>query len=231
MPKNGNKKVGRARGRAAVTTALSLSESWDLKLAKSKDSCRLVDRVLLSSLTSSGVATSGPIFVVSPQVAGPTSGAPPAQGTLGNRAFQLSTVFLRYRINKLLLCWRPVVGTNTSGAVAIGVVDDPSYTASSGTTNPSLSYVAVDELRCSHAASVYASQEVEWKPLDTTAWYYCTPDPVSMPSVADLRLEYPCSVVGAANYCSAVSGTTLGVFQLYYDITFEGAIDSSISAA
>jgi hypothetical protein len=231
MPSHGNKKVGRSRGRAAVTTALSLSQSWDLQLAKSKDSCRIVDRVVLSSFTNSGATTNGPVFVVSPQVAGATSGAPPIQGTLGNRPFQLSTVFLRYRINKLLLCWRPVVGTNTSGAFAIGFIDDPDFTSSGGTSNPSVGYLALDECRCSHADSVYNSQEVEWKPIDSSAWYYTTPDPVSLPSVADIRLQYACGVAGASIFSNANSGTTLGVLQLYYDITFEGAVDSSTSAA
>jgi hypothetical protein len=117
------------------------------------------------------------------------------------------------------------VGTTTAGVLGIGLVDDPDPVLSAG-TGSTLTYSAVDEFRCSHADSVYREMEVEWKPLDKTVWYYTTPSPAS--SVADQRDQYQVGFSYAGAYLPAVS-TTLGVLQLYYDITFEGADDPNVN--
>jgi hypothetical protein len=229
MPrKNGGKSRNRSGGSTKSVVALSLSQKWDSILASSKDSCRISDRVIIGNVTGASNIL-GPGIPVSPSIT-PTTGTVPTAGLLGGRPFLLSQLFFRYRINRLLVCYRPVVGTTTSGAVALGFLDDPDPEFPIGTpgqTTP-LSYFAIDELRCSHVDSVYREVEVEWKPIDKTTWYFTTPSPTA--TVADQRMEYPVALAIAAAFLPATS-MTYGISQLYYDITFEGAYDPSTTVA
>jgi len=200
MKKKGNKS-GRSGSR--VTTVVSLSNSWDLKLARSPERLRLTGKnplgVLLSGTVSGeylGVATYG-------------SGAP-TTGVLGERPFILSTIFQRYKIIKLL--FRIIPQAAVTGLVAVGVSDDPDGYA------PVVAG-AIGELRCSRVISISnpgdTNCEFEWAPIDKSQWYYCNPLPT--PTNADERLQNVASLTGI----TTGTGNT-AYLDIYYDILFEG---------
>jgi hypothetical protein len=217
------KKNGRNRSRIAVTSApsLSLSQLWDSKLARTKDSCHLSDRVPIGPLVSStGISSSVfPISVVT------TNGSSVTPGALGQRVFAIGQNYTRYRVNRLLATYRPIVGTTTAGLVGIGFSDDP-INGFANVSNPGF----IEELRCSHADSVYREIEVEWKPIDKTAWYFVQPDVTAVQTTADQRLEYPCALCVSLQFATAVASTTYALVSLYYDITFEGAESANLLA-
>jgi len=214
------RRVGRSNRSTTVVT--QLSQGWDLKLASAKDSCHLSSRVLAFSpvaLTGGAPVLSGSI--VSPEI---WNGTSVVSGVLGQRPFSIGANYLRYRINRLLACWRPAVGTQFNGRCAVGFFDDPA--PGGAFVSPTLAIIS--DLRCSHEDSIYRDIEVEWTPIDKTRWYYV--DAESTISNADIRLESPCAVtVTQDNYGTGFVGL-LGSLTLYYDMTFEGAVDSSASA-
>jgi hypothetical protein len=225
MPQKG--KNGRRRnqsssgsGRGQVVTSLSASMAWDKKLAVRKDSCTVNDRVpnLLASTAATSYTFFGPL--------GPTmwNGTSTVAGAFGARVFSISQCFLRFRINKLLACWRPIVGTTTPGIAGVGFVDDPDPLIAEQPGTVAL----IQELRCSHTDSVYRDIEVEWSPLDPKAWYYVDPDPATQ-SVADLRMQNQCALAVSAQYLNTGTGN-LAQVTLYYSITFEGADSFGINA-
>jgi hypothetical protein len=220
MPKNGKrgKKNGNGRGGGTVTS-LSKSQMWDAQLARTKDACHLSDRLIFVTLTSGAglLSTSIPITVT-----GYSSGSY-VQGTLGSRVFNIGQNYARWRVNRLLACYRPVVGTTTPGVLAVGFVDDPNTSLV-----PTTTYTTVDEARCSHADSVYREIEVEWRPIDRSIWFYTAADPLTSQSLADYRFESPCSLNIASAFTAA--STTFGICQLYYDISFEGAQNANQTA-
>jgi hypothetical protein len=142
----------------------------------------------------------------------------------GVRVANIAPNFQRFRITRLLACWRPIFGTSTSGRVGVGFSDDPFPTASLIPTP--VTPVQIDELRCSHVDSIYRDVEVEWRPIEPSTWYYV--DPTIGGSAADQRLEYPGALTAAIDQ-SSVAGLA-GTIALYYDITFEGAVDPSTGA-
>jgi len=221
MPKNGRRK-SKASGRRnpQVVASLSLSQVWDSKLARTKDACHLSDRVAFAPFTAT--STFATTILPSPIVF--ISGAY-AAGALGQRVFNIGQNYLRYRINRLLACYRPVTGTSSSGIVGIGFADDP-FPAS--TQQPG-TFTSIEGLRCSHADSIYREIEVEWRPIDPKKWYFVDPDPSTSQSVADQRLEIPVSLYASMQFGSFSTATAFGALTLYYDITFEGADDSEVT--
>jgi hypothetical protein len=187
-------------------TALSMSERWDLQLAKSKDSCHLNGKFWnFSSIATTLVATTVTVADLS------TGSA--TVGTLGLRAFNIAKNYTRYRINKLLFRAFPAnAAIDVDTSVAFAVIDDPS------SVQPT-SFDQLANFRCSRAAlgnrQDSSNLEFEWVPVDRSKWYYVLDDNVSL---ADARFAAPCTFV-------AICGTTAGTctFQVYYDITFEGA--------
>jgi len=217
MPnRTGGKKGGRKRGGNNSVVALSKSQLWDQTLARAKDACHLTDRIALGTVTTVASGAYNAFTTLTPIAYASGVYVP---GSFGQRVFNIARNYARYRINRLLLCYRPVLGTTTTGIFATGFVDDPNTSLI-----PSISIPTVDELRCSHSDSVYREIEVEWKPIDTSLWYFTAPDPVTSQSLADYRFESPVAFAGAVGYTASQS-QTLGVLQLYYDITFEGAQD------
>jgi hypothetical protein len=178
------------------------------------------DRVPFGSLTTATGATS----TIVPATVVTTNGSTTAPGLFGQRVYSIGLNFTRFRINRLLACYRPAVGTTTNGVVAVGFVDDPlpGFVNVTGVN-------FVEELRCSHADSIYREVEVEWKPVDPSVWYYVQPDVTATQTTADQRLECPCAIAITIALGPAVA-TTFGIMSLYYDITFEGADSSSLTA-
>jgi len=194
--------------------ALSASQVWDRRLANFKDSCTLSDRISVATLTTVGSSSQfGPLYI-RPLI---LSSGVLAPGSLGSRVGDVALCYLRYRINRLLLCYRPIVGTATPGVFATGFADDPAILGAitPGNTN------AVEELRCSHANSVYREIEVPWEPVDRKVWFYCDPTSTS-PTSAELRQDCPCVLLSAIDF--GPSTTTIGSLYVYYSITFEGAV-------
>jgi len=217
--KSGRGKRGGGGGAKSAVAALSRSEVWDRSLAIRKDSCHVSDRVSLGSLT--GTPSGGNLFVpfVTLAPAAITSGVA-GPGVLGTRVYDLARCFTRYRINRLLAVYRPVVGTTTAGIAGVAFLDDPDTAPTEGIPQ---TVISASELRCSHTDSVYRDIEVEWRPVDGKTWYYTDPAQAT-PSGADLRFQSPVAIGSGAAF---VSGTNVsfGVLYLYYDITFEGAVD------
>jgi hypothetical protein len=219
MPKHAKRsnRSGSSRSGAAVTAALSLSQVWDLKLARSKDSCHVRDRVPVGVIG----ATTGLASSLTPVSIANTNGSSTTPGIFGNRVYAIGTNYARYRVNRLLATYRPIVGTTTAGIVGIGFLDDATATF---TNEGTVGYI--EELRCSHNDSCYRDIEVEWKPIDSSIWYYVFPDVAATQTTADQRLEYPCSFATVVQY--GVAGTiSYGLSSLYFDITFEGAVNAS----
>jgi len=212
-----NRKGNRGVSSTRVVTALTASQSWDRQLSTHKDRCVVTDRVLLTNIISATGGLSGSAQFLSPLIV--AAGAVTA-GLFGNRIADLSACFLRYRIRKLLACYRPVCGTTTSGLIGLGFIDDA---VPSPTTTPT-STLAIDELRCSHVDSVYREIEVPWSPIDPKTWYYV--DPAAALDQADARLQYPGSIVYSLESGPGGS-TTYGRVQIYYTIEFEGATATS----
>jgi len=200
-------------------TALKMSESWDLKLANSKDVCHIVDRIGFSPLSST--ASQSTLSLSFPVSIQQTNGTTISVGILGQRVLNISSGFVRYRINRLLACWKPACGTTTSGRASIGFVDDPFPSA---VNNPSTE-IAAQEVRCSHADTVYRDIEVEWRPIDRNKWYYV--DIAAAGLSADQRLTTPALMLLTFD-ALPTTATVLGGPTLYYDITLEGA--TSVSA-
>jgi hypothetical protein len=131
---------------------------------------------------------------------------------------------MRYRINRLLAVYRPATSTAATGITGIGFVDDPDTLTPEGTPQ---TLVSLEELRCSHTDSVYRDIEVEWFPIDKTAWYFCAPSSTGSLTGADIRMETPVAFASAVAFATPSMFLTLGVTYLYYDITFVGAVDPS----
>jgi hypothetical protein len=199
-------------------TALSMSQVWDHKLAVSKDMCHVSDRTTVVAVLNGTVATFNANFPISINLSNTTSVIP---GNLGARMNSLGAAFLRYRINRLLACWRPVAGTTTSGRIALGFLDDAFPAAAETPGNA----ITVTDLRCSHSDSVYRDIEVEWRPIDSGKWYYV--DVAAAGLSADQRLAVPC-ILAVAGDSLPTTATNYGGVTLYYDVTFEGA--TSVSA-
>jgi len=219
MPSKQRRRGGKGSGGIPRTvTALSASQAWDKKLAVSKDRCRVNDRVPYSTVTSS-TGTANAFTPLSPIF---TNGTSTIAGIFGQRVYSIAQNYTRYKINRLLICYRPIIGTTASGLIGIGVSDDPAPTPQPGST------VAIGELRCSHVDSVYREIEVEWRPTSVGTWYFV--DAAVAQDQADYRLEYPGGLAFALSY-GAVAAQTYGQLYIYYDITFEGATENQSGSA
>jgi len=213
MPRHAKKNGRKSRsGDGRVVTSLSASQFWDRKLATAKDACRVSDRIALGAFT---VNSGGTFSFGSPLSPAVSNGTSSVAGLFGQRVFTLGGNFLRYRINRLLACYRPIVGTNVSGLAGLGFLDDVDVSTTAETV------ASIQELRCSHSDSIYREIEVEWRPVDPGCWYYFLPD--NGRDDADSRLQWPGSLVFGVQYTSA--SIVVGQIDLYYDITFEGASD------
>lgn len=214
MPKNGRRKrSSRGPRGGTVVTSLSASQAWDRRLASAKDTCRINDRIALGAITTNTGGSYSYFNILAPAS---NSGTAIGVGLFGQRVFSIGVNFYRYRINRLLACYRPIVGTGTAGLTAVGFADDSEYDTNRQTPN---TVALVQELRCSHSTSVYREIEVDWKPVDPKTWYYV--QAVESNSASDYRFESPGALVFAAAYAPA--STVIGQIDLYYDITFEGS--------
>jgi len=218
MPKRSNNRRPRKNGnRAQATPVLAqLSQVWDQRLALQKDACHLNGRVNVLSISGATTINGTEVSMSILQ----TNGSAISEGNLGNRPYDVGTCFLRYRINRLLACYRPTCGTNTAGRIVIGFVDDPFPAAAQQPGNA----LAATDLRCNHSDSVYRDIEVEWTPVDKKRWYYV--DVGTTGASADQRLAIPCNLVYAG---TSLPTTTqeYGAITIYYDISFEGASGTS----
>jgi hypothetical protein len=133
--------------------------------------------------------------------------------SLGQRSTQLSGVFSRYRINKLV--FRFISGSSQN--VTLGILDD----SSAGEGDAPGSAQSVLEMRCSALSLTGQTVPTQftWSPLDRSKWYYCTPGA----SGSDVRLS-----IAAVLYCVASSTAISSGFtcEIDYDITFKGAVDT-----
>jgi len=181
-----------------VQTALTQSEVWDTRLAVSKDSCRVQQRLLLAI----GVGATLTTYTPFPGGAGANMGA---------RVNTLGSCFSRWRLNRVLLRLLPQV----AGTCSVGFIDDPDSVITP-TAVP-----AINDLRCSRSFSTLltdsGSWELEWTPVDRKKWYYTSI--VASPSVSDVRFVAPFSIYAIG------SASGLASIQVYMDITFEGAAD------
>jgi len=200
-------------------TALSMSQQWDHQLATRKDACHLSDRVTLAPISGT-TAVSNNSYPLGIYV---SNGSSVTSGNLGIRVSDIGGCYLRYRINRLLACWRPIVGTNTAGRISMGFLDDAFPFAAS---DPTVG-ITVTDLRCSHSDSVYRDIEVEWKPVDKKKWYYV--DLAAAAASADQRFSVPCILVVLGEGLPTTT-TLYGGVTVYYDITFEGATTASPTA-
>jgi len=222
MPGNGKRKGSRRKSGSRVgrvVTSLSASQAWDRKLASSKDTCHLSDRMPLGLISTT---SAGSLSYYQPLTITNSSGSVQVAGLFGNRVFSIGVNYLRYRINRLLACYRPIVGTSTSGLAALGFADDGGIEALQGTT---ASTSLIQEFRCSHSTSIYREIEVEWKPVDPSVWYYV--ESAASNSVSDYRFEYPGTFLFAIN--NGPASVNVGQVDLYYDITFDGEADNAVA--
>lgn len=182
------------------------------------------DRVYLGTL--GGTSNAAGNVPQSPVVLQPIvyNGTTYVAGALGGRVFDIAQCFTRYRINRLLATYRPIVGTTTAGNAAVGFIDDPDNITPEGFPTTVL---AVNELRCSHVDTIYRDIEVEWRNIQPSTWYFTDPASTATASGADIRLESPVSFIGGLGFTAPSTSITAGGIYLYYDITFEGAEDPS----
>jgi len=121
-------------------------------------------------------------------------------------------IFARYKIVKLIIQVRPLLGQTTN--TVFGILDD---VINSAATLPT-TFNDVYQLRCS--AIISPGQTVptifEWKPVDPDKWYYTEGD-----IGGDNRFTVPAGLVAFSS-----SGTVLPV-EFHYTIEFEGATDTS----
>jgi len=210
--RNGKKSRGNrtssSSSRPIQTISLSLSESWDRKLSisKSLSNCHVNDRLI------GYIVTSGSTVVQSAVICSKVN----AIGTLGQRVFQLSQCFDKWRLNRLLVRMTAINTLDgiTNSLPAFGVSDDPIN------EGPAFTRSNLAELRVARVPTTgigdSANYEVMWTPVDKTRWYYTATDSAT-PTAEDLRQCSPCAVVAVDN----VSTNT--EFSIYYDIVFAGS--------
>jgi len=136
--------------------------------------------------------------------------------TLGSRPAAYSLIFTRWRISRLIV---KCLSAPANAYCTVGFLDD---TISS--PDVPTSEVGVLDLRCSVSLSAALAtstyNEFEWRPLrGPTTWFYTTLEGSS----SDPRLEVPCSLWFAAN------STGTSIFEIDYDIQFEGGCDPNAS--
>ncbi len=140
---------------------------------------------------------------------------------LGARPAAYSTLYARWRVNRLIV--KIITASASAGGVAIlGFLDD-TVTSSDVPT----SATGVLNLRCSASIPVTSStgtsnavstyNEYEWQPLRSSPkWFYTTLEGSS----SDPRLEVPCSV-----WVASPTEQVILQCEIDYDISYEGAVD------
>lgn len=208
VPKNTSKRGDRrarqnkSSGVSRVTTVLSQSESFDRQLAVRSDMITVKDRTLNFLVTgSTGAGTSLAVGLL-----------PSASVSFGARMSNIATNYSRYRIVKIIVRYIPIVGTTTSGRVAIGVLDD----ASGDLTTVPASVPSISSLRCSHTNSPYKEIEFTWKPIDSEKWYY-----LSDLSGQDQRFVIQATLLACGDQFGAT--TSAGSIELLYTVQLDGA--------
>jgi len=203
-----SKRTSRRNGRVGPRSVqeLSQSETLDRQLAKRSDKISLKDKTLVGIISGTTVLTNTS-FNLNPAVS----------TSFGSRVSAISSYFTRYRILKLLVRYTPVVGTATSGRVALGFLDDA--TNDEGSLPTTVGQVAA--LRCARVDSPYRDIELEWKPIDPMKWYYT----VGTVTGTDQRFTTPAALIISTD--SFATSVTAGSFSFYYTIEFEGAITAS----
>jgi hypothetical protein len=131
--------------------------------------------------------------------------------TFGDRIVTVANIFARWRIVKLIV-QLPPAGTGGS-AIAFGITDD--FIGEGGSSPAPSTFNEVLELRCSRTnLSTVNPSEIEWKPLDSSKWYYTQPG-----ASGDNRLVFPGSL--------STFGPGTGVpIVFYYTLEFAGAFDN-----
>jgi len=204
-----------------MRTALTLSQSIDLQLARKADKIDLKGKVSFGLQT----VTAGSLAFNTPLAISFFNGSSVVAGPFGTRVNQIAACFLRWRIAKLLVVWRPVLGTNSAGRVCLAFLDDNSREGSA-LPLPTGVDEAMD-LRCSHVDSIYRDIEVPFSPIDPSKLYYTDATMVGASGTvtSDPRFSTPATLV--VNADSAGSGVTAvaGTLEMYYTLSFEGAID------
>jgi hypothetical protein len=136
---------------------------------------------------------------------------------LAGRVAVAGTIYTRFRIVSLELCYIPQVGSNTAGSLAIGVLDDTAVSTEALPTD----YFATVQLRRVLETQAWNKARVMWVPLDRSKWYYCD----SETSNSDTRWIAPAALV--ANGIGLAASTTFGSLIVKYTIVFAGAVASA----
>jgi len=204
IPSNNTHKRGARRARqnksSGSVTVRTPSQAFERQLSTRSDRSRLLGKTTIStgSVTLSGFNLNPAIF--------------------GARPTAYASIFSRWRIARLII--RPLSisseATAPTGVSFAGVLDDTATSADVPT-----SATGVLDLRCSVSLPAqYTSDsqnEFEWRPLrGPTQWFYTTLEGSS----SDPRLEVPASLWFASNSTAASA-----LFQVDYDLMFEGAVD------
>jgi len=176
---------------------MTQTEKFNQNLSRGQDSFNLKGKYLLSGVSLS--STPSTLIILTPVT------------QLGARANALSTVFSRYRINRLIV--RFLSTTSLGGNAVIGIVDD-----SPGEGDAPATPQDVLELRCSAIAMGNETVPVifNWSPVDRTKWYYT----FTGASGSDPRLTTVATMYGASGNVSTVD------VEVDYDITYKGAVDT-----
>jgi hypothetical protein len=176
---------------------MSQTEKFNMNLSRGQDSFNLKGKYLLGGVS---LSTSPSTLVIL---------TPLAQ--LGARANALSSVFSRYRINRLII--RFLATQSLGGNAVLGVVDDATVEGDAPTTPQD-----VLECRCSAIAMGNETVPVifNWSPVDRSKWYYT----FTGASGSDPRLT-----VAATLYAASTNTSTVDV-EIDFDVTFKGAVDT-----
>lgn len=200
-----NSRPSKGRGRSSRATMRNVtvrtpSQAFEAQLSNRSDRSRLLGKTFVS--TGSSAVVFG--LNVNPSL-------------LGARPSAYSTIFLRWKINRLII--KPLLLPLTGSGSVVGIMDDTVLSADIPT-----SLAGVLNLRCSvsYPANQIAYEnynDFEWRPSrGPPKWFFTTLEGSS----SDPRLEVPCSI-----WFAQPGGTLVAPnFQIDYDISFEGAVDT-----
>jgi len=195
MPKR-HSRARKGRGRGAGM-ALTPSQKFESELSKRKDRCVLKGANVFSSST----VTVNTVSLY--------------PSNMGQRPTDLSSVFARFRILRLVIKILPPTATTVAlGAFALGIEDDVGLNTSE--TPVSVSGICALRCSCLFGGGQTLPTELVWNPIDPDKWYYTQIG--STENTSDSRLRIPATI-----YFNVSTGSTV-TFQVFYTMEFEGAI-------
>jgi len=193
-PRNGKRSQGRGSGPKKF--------SW-----QERQNDAIVLRDTQSSITFTTPASGTSSTSVSFNLAG-----------LGPRLSTIAAYFTRFKFTAVRIRYVPVVGSSTSGSIAIGIVDDTDNITTGTTVSP-------EQCRINTEASVWRPTSIVWEPIDKEKWYYTSNSTVS-DTAPDPRLITPATLVLTTNLAPA--STSLGTLYIDYVVVLKGAVPSNL---